>query len=125
MQILVLSGSKNREGQTARAINAVCKGIVGAGGDAETVFLTELNLERCRQCDPDGWGLCRSEGKCVIEDDFSSIVEKIEAADVIVFANPVYFGDLSESMRGFLDRLRRIKFSGLIAAGRGPGAPLT
>lgn len=121
MQILVLSGSKNREGQTARAINAVCKGIVGAGGDAETVFLTELNLERCRQCDPDGWGLCRSEGKCVIEDDFSSIVEKIEAADVIVFANPVYFGDLSESMRGFLDRLRRIKFSGLIAAGRGPG----
>jgi NAD(P)H-dependent FMN reductase len=39
-------------------------------------------------------------------------VEKIKAADVIVFANPVYFRDLSESMRGFLDRLRRIRFTG-------------
>jgi len=25
----------------------------------------------------------------------------------VVFANPVYFGDLSESLRAFLDRLRR------------------
>jgi len=121
MPILVLSGSRNREGQTARAINAVGKGISDAGGNSECLFLTELKLERCRQCDPDGWGLCRREGHCVIEDDFTSIVEKIEAADVVVFANPVYFGDLSESMRGFLDRFRRTHFPRLMAAGRGPG----
>jgi len=81
MQILVLSGSRNREGQTARAINAVGKGISDAGGNSECLFLTELKLERCRQCDPDGWGLCRKEGRCVIEDDFASIVEKIEVAE--------------------------------------------
>jgi multimeric flavodoxin WrbA len=44
----------------------------------------------------------------VIEDDLPSIVDRIRAADVVVFANPVYFGDLSESMRAFTDRLRRI-----------------
>src|SRR3972149_6402264 len=99
MQILVLSGSRNREGQTARAIKAIQKGISDAKGKSEVLFLTELNLERCRQCDPDGWGLCRREGRCIIEDDFHSIVKKIEAADVVVFANPVYFGDLSESLR--------------------------
>jgi len=121
MQILLLSGSRNREGQTARAINAVCKGISGAGGNSETLFLTELNIERCRQCDAEGWGSCRSEGHCIIEDDFTSTLEKVEKADVIVFANPVYFGDLSESMRGFLDRLRRVLFPKMMKARGGPG----
>ena len=122
MNILILSGSRNREGQTARAINALCKGISDEGASSETLFLTELNLEHCRQCDADGWGLCRREGKCIVEDDFTSIIAKIEAADVVVFANPVYFGDQSESMRALLDRYRRITHIGLIGAGRGPGS---
>jgi multimeric flavodoxin WrbA len=120
MQILILSGSRNRKGQTARAINAIRKGITAAKGKAELLFLTELKLERCRQCDPDGWGLCRKEGRCIIEDDFASIVEKVKAADVVVFANPVYFGDLSDSMRCFLDRYRRTRF---MRPGSGPPGP--
>jgi NAD(P)H-dependent FMN reductase len=122
MNVLVLSGSRNREGQTARAVKALCKGIAAGGASSETIFLTELDLERCRQCDPDGWGLCRREGKCIIEDDFPSIVDKIDAADFVVFANPVYFGDLSESMRTFLDRYRRTTHLAMITAGRGPGS---
>jgi len=111
MQILVLSGSRNRQGKTAKAITAICKGITDAGGKSEVIFLIEQNLERCRQCNDDGWGICRSEQRCIIDDDFASIVEKIKAADVLVFATPVYFGDLSESMRGFLDRYRRTRFT--------------
>jgi multimeric flavodoxin WrbA len=110
MKALILSGSRNRQGQTAKAIKAVQKGIIAGKGKSEVVFLTELNLERCRQCDPDGWGLCRRESRCIIEDDFESLREKVKAADVMVFANPVYFGDLSESMRCFLDRYRRTLF---------------
>ena len=37
-----------------------------------------------------------------------TVVERIRAADVVVFGTPVYFGDQSESMRAFTDRLRRI-----------------
>ena len=123
MQILVLSGSRNRQGKTAQAINAILKGLTKAGGNSESVFLTELTLEKCRQCNDDGWGDCRSKGQCIIEDDFTSIVEKIEAADVLVFATPVYFGDLSESMRGFLDRFRRTRFFRRLAASQGvPGS---
>ena len=110
MKTLILSGSRNREGQTARAIKAIQKGITDAKGKSEVIFLTELKLERCRQCDPDGWGLCRKEGRCVIEDDLAMVIDKVKAADVVVFANPVYFGDLSESMRTFLDRFRRTRF---------------
>lgn len=110
MKVLVLSGSRNPQGKTARAIESVRKGITEAGGESECLFLPELKLERCRQCDPNGWGICRSEGRCIIDDDFPSIVERIRASDVVVFANSVYYGDLTESMRGFLDRLRRIRF---------------
>jgi multimeric flavodoxin WrbA len=122
MNILILSGSRDRQGQTARAIDALCKGISEGEGSSETIFLTELDLERCRQCDPDGWGLCRREGRCIVEDDFPVIVDKIEKADMVVFANPVYFGDLSESMRALLDRYRRITHLGFIRTGRSPGA---
>jgi multimeric flavodoxin WrbA len=122
MNILILSGSRDRQGQTARAINALCKGISGGGAEAETIFLPELNLERCRQCDADGWGLCRREGRCIVEDDFPSVVVKIEVADLVVFANPVYFGDLSESLRAFLDRYRRINHIKLIEAGQRAGS---
>jgi len=108
MKILAILGSRNHEGQTARATDALLAGVKEAGAEVERVFLTELELERCRQCDENGWGLCRSEGRCVIEDDFASVVDKIESADAVVFGNPVYFSDLSESLKSFLDRLRRI-----------------
>ena len=137
MQAIVLSGSRNPEGRTAQAVNAIGTGFRGAGGGVETVFLPELAVERCRQCDSNGWGLCRREGRCTVEDDFQSLVEKIQASDVAVFASPVYFHDLSESMRAFLDRLRRICFlraeaqgtPGIstvgvcLAGGSGTGAP--
>jgi NAD(P)H-dependent FMN reductase len=123
VQILILSGSRNRAGQTARAVNAIKKGITAAGGKTEVVFLTEMKLERCRQCEKDGWGLCRSEGRCIIEDDFTPLADKLLAADLAVFATPVYFGDLSESMRGFLDRFRRIRFPKMMAARRDAPGP--
>lgn len=138
MHALMLSGSRNPEGQTARCANVIARGLAQAGVTSEMVFLPALNLERCRQCDPDGWGICRREGRCIIEDDFAFLVEKLKAADIVVFANPVYFMDLSESLRGFLDRLRRISYQqpdrpikgkptiGVCYAGSGGGgAPLS
>jgi len=109
MQILMISGSRNREGRTARSIGAIGQGFINAGGNSECIFLPELNIERCRQCDPDGSGVCMREHRCIIEDDFASIVTKLAAADAVVFASPVYFTDLSESLRAFLERLRRVK----------------
>lgn len=137
MKVLIIAGSRNPEGQTARAAYALLRGVEAQGSSGEIVFLPEMNIERCRQCDEKGWGLCRSEGRCVIEDDLASLVDKIQSADALAFANPVYFGDLSESLRAFLDRLRRTctheagkaKVQGkpatgiCVAGGGGGGAP--
>jgi multimeric flavodoxin WrbA len=137
VEAILISGSRNERGQTARAAKAVLEGLAGAGWRWHTYFLPPMRIERCRQCDENGWGICRTEGRCVIEDDFASLVEKIRAADAVILATPVYFGDLSESLRAFLDRLRRTAlraefregFAGkplvgvCVAGGGGGGAP--
>ncbi len=108
MKVLMMVGSRNPAGQTASAADAMLEGCQKAGAEVEQVFLPTLAIERCRQCDDRGWGLCCQEGRCVIEDDFAGVVAKIKGAGAAVFATPVYFSDLSESMRAFCDRLRRI-----------------
>jgi multimeric flavodoxin WrbA len=108
MKVVGILGSRNPEGQTARAAGAMLEALAGRGVEVKRMFLPAMKIERCRQCDEKGWGLCRSEGRCVIEDDFASLVAQVRSADAALFATPVYFGDLSESIRAFLDRLRRI-----------------
>ena len=108
MNAVIVSGSRNPEGQTAQACQALLEGVKSGGGEGDLLFLPQMKIERCRQCDDQGWGDCRSRGTCVIEDDFASVTDKIRAADAAVFATPVYFGDLSESLKAYLDRLRRI-----------------
>jgi multimeric flavodoxin WrbA len=107
VNVIAISGSRNPTGQTSRALNALTDGLTAEGAIVRTVRLPELRVERCRQCDANGWGRCRGEGRCIIEDDLHDLVGQIRAADAVVLATPVYFGDLSESLRAFLDRLRR------------------
>lgn len=108
MKSLVILGSRNPEGQTASAAQSLFEVLKSQNFSGEEIYLPQIKIERCRQCENSGWGICRTEGECIIEDDFASLVDKVRVADVIVFATPVYFGDLSESIRAFLDRLRRI-----------------
>lgn len=108
MNVRILLGSRNPSGQTARAVDSLRGGMRQAGGSCDTVFLPECKIQRCRQCDERGWGLCREEGRCVIEDDdFGALCRSVKESDLTVFATPVYWASLSESLRAFTDRLRR------------------
>ena len=111
MKILAIQSSPNKDGLTATLAKAVLKGYSDASGEAELIHLNEMDIKTCISCD-NGWGQCR-QGDCVLVDNFEVIRQKIGAADAFVFATPVYWGDLSESAKRFLDRLRRVEaFSG-------------
>ena len=58
MKILMVLGSRNPAGQTARAAAALREGAESGGSQVEQVFLPEMAVERCRQCEDDGWGDC-------------------------------------------------------------------
>ena len=137
MRLLAIAGCRNRDGKTARAMGALLQGVPQDSSETETVFLPELKVDRCHQCEDDGWGRCRTEGLCEVTDDFSGLVDRVKEADALAFATPVFFGDLSESLRAFLERLRRtcsheVGKQGLsdkpavgicVAGGGGGGAP--
>lgn len=106
MSILVLWASPNENGLTSAAKDRVLKGIAAAGGKAEALNINKSQIQRCLICG-NGWGTCRSEGSCIIKDDFAEIYSKIEGADGIVWVTAVYWHDLAEALKCFLDRLRR------------------
>ncbi len=108
MNMVGILGSPNPRGRTARAAEALLMGAGGEGVLWDMLVLPERDLRRCQQCDEDGWGRCKREGLCVLEDQFEQVVHRIREADAVVFATPVYYSDLSESFKALLDRLRRI-----------------
>lgn len=106
VKVIGIQSSPNSDGLTSLLAQAALNGAASGGAETELVHLNRLNVESCRAHDR-GWGICRDEGECMLEDDFQVLREKINGADALVFSTPVYFGDVSESAKRFLDRWRR------------------
>jgi len=106
MKTLIFSASPNTDGLTAACADAAIKGIQEASGEAEEIRINDLNIGTCEACD-NGWGTCRVDHICDVLDDYQATHECTRTADAFVFVTPVYWGDLSESMKAFTDRLRR------------------
>ena len=104
--VIVLWSSPNADGLTAAAKDRVLAGLRAGGAEAREVQLNKLKIEQCRACGS-GWGTCRTKGSCILEDDFSALYDALAQADGIVFVTAVYFHDLTECFKTFLDRLRR------------------
>lgn len=98
-QVLILFGSPHQNGATAALLNAALDGI----GDAAVTRFDAFSLnpapcDDCRRCRvTDG---CRHR-------DLDAFYEALEAADVLVFATPVYNRSFPAPMKAVLDRLQR------------------
>jgi multimeric flavodoxin WrbA len=106
MKCLAIQASPNRDGLTASLAQAALNGVAAEGGETDLIHLNELDMQTCIACNG-GWGVCQDQGRCILEDDFEELRKRITDADTVVFATPVYWHDLSESAKAFLDRLRR------------------
>lgn len=106
MKIAVVWSSPNTDGLTAGAKDNFVSGLKKGGADVEEIHINKLKMEHCRACGRDR-GLCAVNGKCVIKDDFADVYQKLTEADGIVFVSAVYWHDVTECMKAFLDRLRR------------------
>lgn len=104
--VLILWASPNEEGLTAACFHAAQKGIESAGGQCQSVQLTDLELSACRQCG-NGWGTCRTGHECCLEDSFPDLHSAITQADALIVITPVYWGDMAETVKNVFDRLRR------------------
>ena len=115
-KILGISGSPVKKGNVDSFLAAMMDMASEQRLHTETVNLSEMKIADCKHCN-----FCLSKQKpgkyCSIEDDAQAIFEKVENADIIILASPVYFMRTSGMMASFIDRLRVFIF-GNVAGGR-------
>ncbi|WP_087064867.1 flavodoxin family protein [Intestinibacillus massiliensis] len=98
-QVLALSTSPRRGGNSELLADAFLHGAAAAGHETEKICLYDKNIQFCRGC-----LACQKTQRCVIHDDVEGILEKMRRADVVVFATPIYFYEMSGQMKTLLDR---------------------
>jgi multimeric flavodoxin WrbA len=106
MKITIITSSPNKNGLTAACGEQARLGANGAGAETEVVRLNDLTVGMCHAC-KEGWGSCIDQHVCKVEDDFQKLHASLKGTDGLILVTPVYWGDLSESAKAFIDRLRR------------------
>ena len=97
--VLVISGSPRR-GNSDMLCDEFVRGAEESGNRVEKIELRKCKVGFCTAC-----YRCRDTGKpCHIKDDVPGIIAKMEAADVIVLASPVYFYSIDAQMKALIDR---------------------
>ena len=87
MKIIIINGSA-RKGNTLTAINALIKGA-SEKNEIEVIEPDKLQIAPCKGC-----GACQCHKGCVDNDDTNPTIDKIAAADMILFTTPVLVGDV-------------------------------
>ncbi|WP_088226736.1 flavodoxin family protein [Desulfosporosinus sp. FKB] len=106
MNVIIFTSSPNQDGLTAACGNAAKEGVLAAGGNVKLVNLNRQKIGHCHACGS-GWGPCRNDHECQVQDEFQALHASLAGFDAFVFVTPVYFGEMSESAKTFTDRLRR------------------
>lgn len=99
-KVLVLSGSPRKGGNSDLLCDAFIKGARESGNEVEKIFIRSRKIAYCNAC----YYCKNSGGKCAINDDMSEILDKMQDADVIVMASPVYFYSVDAQMKALIDR---------------------
>ena len=98
-KVLILSTSPRKGSNSEALAGAFAKGAEESGCTVEQISLRGKSIGFCQGC-----FACQKLGRCVIRDDADAIEQKMEQADVLVFATPIYYYEMSGQMKTMLDR---------------------
>lgn len=97
--VLIISSSLRRGSNSEALAEEFARGAADAGNKVELISLRNKDIRFCRGC-----LACQKTQKCVITDDANAIVAKMHDADVIAFATPIYYYEMSGQLKTLLDR---------------------
>ena len=100
MKVLILNGSPRVGGNTTVAVEEMERIFREEGVEVETVQVGARDIRGCIAC-----GRCAETGRCVFDDIVNELAPKLEAADGLVVASPVYYASRCSVARGFVGRL--------------------
>lgn len=98
-KVLIISTSPRKNGNSEALADAFLNGAKDGGNTTEKISLYDKTLGFCKGC-----LACQKTGRCVIHDDADTIAQKMLTADVLVFATPIYYYEMSGQMKTMLDR---------------------
>lgn len=98
-KVLIISTSPRKGGNSDTLAEHFAKGAEAGGHQVEKISLYDKTISFCRGC-----LACQKTQRCVIHDDADIIAQKMLSADVLVFATPVYYYEMSGQMKTMLDR---------------------
>lgn len=97
--ILVISTSLRKGSNSEALADKFIEGAKEAGHEVKKISLRGKKIEFCQGCLS-----CQKTGHCFIHDDAEEITQEMQKADVIVFATPIYYYEMSGQMKTMLDR---------------------
>jgi multimeric flavodoxin WrbA len=101
MKIITILGSPKKHGNTATVLKQF-EDLISPWHQVERINLRDYTIHGCLGCN-----VCQGnldEPGCVQKDDAIDILDRLLAADVIIYATPLYVWDFSSQMKALLDR---------------------
>lgn len=96
-QVLIVEGSPRRHGNTDMLADEFAKGATEAGGIVEKVFLGDYNLQFLSEEAAD------NPMNSMHDTDNWLLTQKFLDADVVVLSSPVYYMNITDRMKAFID----------------------
>ncbi len=102
MNLLSFNASPRKKGNSSRLLRELLRGAHETEIHIEEYNVHDLHLKDCKGC-----LRCNLIKRCALRgDDWPQLSKKIQKADVIVFASPVYFHHVPAPLKKLIDRFR-------------------
>ena len=98
-KVLIISTSVRAGSNSELLAKEFQKGAEDAGHSVKFISLKDKKIAFCRGCLS-----CQKIHRCVIDDDANAIADEICDSDVIVWATPIYYYEMSGQMKTLIDR---------------------
>ena len=99
-KVIVISTSHRKGSNSDMLADKFIDGAMAAGHDVEKISLVGKEMKFCIGC-----LTCGTTHKCCIKDDVPAIMDKVLNADVVVWATPIYYYEMSGQMKTLIDRM--------------------
>jgi multimeric flavodoxin WrbA len=103
VRILAIYGSPRRKGNTSLLLKNAVKGAIEAGAEVEELVLRDLKMSPCLEIYS-----CKETGRCVIQDDFQQVYDKLLSCHGLMLASPIFFYTVSAHTKILMDRCQSL-----------------
>jgi multimeric flavodoxin WrbA len=100
-RILCIAGSPRRNGNTDRALASLEEGVRSEGGIVDHLVAATAGANPCRGCNA-----CSADGVCIQRDGMDDVYARMDAADGIAIATPVFFATVPAVLKILYDRFQ-------------------